>query len=81
MDQTALGAIIGVLVGMILPLLFATFLPNAKFYNWGVSVGKKMSAEGNKIIGKNYEQLENNLTGSMLSFSQGVKDGAAQDNA
>jgi len=68
------------IVGTILPLVFLYLIPNAKFYAWGVSTGKKMSKAGNKIIGKSYEQLENNITGSFLSFAQGVKEGASTDN-
>ena len=80
MDQSLLGGIIGFVVGVILPLLFASFIPNQKFYSWGQIIGRKMSIAGNKYVGVNYEKLENNLTGSALSFSQGVRDGAAEDN-
>lgn len=81
MEQVnVLTMILGFLVGVILPIVFANFIPNEKFYKWGKSVGRKMSAAGNKLVGKSYEQLENNLTGSMLSFSQGIKEGAGEDN-
>lgn len=77
MNETLI-VIIAFVVGTGLPLIFASFLPNSKFYNWGVSVGKKMSAAGRKISG--WEGIENNLTGSFLSFAQGLKEGADEDD-
>ena len=72
-------AILSFVVGVGLPLIFASFLPNQKFHDWGVSIGKKLSAAGGKIPG--YEEIENNLTGSFVSFAQGLQEGADSDDA
>ena len=72
--------IIAFVVGILLPLIFASFVPNTKFHAWGVSIGQKLSAAGNKVAGVSWEKLENNLTGSFISFAQGVEEGADEDD-
>lgn len=73
--------IIGFIVGILLPLIFGSILPNSKFFEWGFKAGKKSSSKGRQILGANWEKIENNLTGSFLSFAQGFKDGADVDDA
>jgi hypothetical protein len=75
-----LAVILGFVAGVILPLLFANFVPNEKFYNWGYKFGKKGSAAGKKFLGENYEKVENNFTGSFIGFAQGLQDGADSDD-
>lgn len=76
-----LTLIIGFVVGVLAPVIFMSFLPNKKFKAWGTVVGKKASLKGSKLIGKeNWEKLENNLTGSVLSFAQGFVEGADLDD-
>jgi hypothetical protein len=71
--------VVGFLVGTLVPFVFMSLLPNSKFHAWGVSTGKKLSAAGTKIVGGNWENLENNLTGSFISFAKGVEEGANED--
>jgi len=78
--STLLTGLISFVVGVLLPMAFATFLPNKLFYGFGFNLGKKMSQEGNKLIGKSYEELENNLTGSVIAFAQGLEEGSNVDN-
>ena len=79
MDFLTNGAIIGVIVTIII-LLFQKYLPNSNFHAWGVKAGKKFSAKGNAYLPGNFETLENNLTGSFLSFAQGFSEGADSDD-
>ena len=72
--------IIAFLAGTIIPLLFISFLPNKKFHDWGVGIGQKLSAAGNKFAGANWESFENNITGSFMSFSKGLEEGADSDD-
>lgn len=73
--------IIGFVVGVLVPVIFMSFLPNTKFKKWGITVGTKASLKGSKLLGKeNWEKLENNLTGSFLSFAQGFAEGADLDD-
>lgn len=72
--------IIAFLVGTLLPLIFASVLPNTTFYKWGFSAGKKLSAKGKSWVGGSWENFENNLTGSFVSFAQGLKEGADSDD-
>ena len=57
------------LIGVILPVIFVKFLPNEKFYKWGEKAGQKLSSKGFEFFGKNWENLENKLTGSFLAFA------------
>ena len=73
--------IIGFVVGMVLPLIFAYFIPNDKFYSWGYALGKKMSAYGSsKLKKEDYEKLENNITSSVVNFAAGFQEGADEDD-
>jgi len=52
-----------------------------KFYQWGYKHGLKLSSYGRKKIGvENWENFENNLTGSFIAYAQGFKDGADSDD-
>ena len=80
MDLT-IWVVVGFIIGVVLPIIFAKWLPNSLFHNWGVKVGRVMSATmRNKITVGNWEGFENKLTGSFLAFAQGVKDGADEDD-
>lgn len=74
-------AVIGIAVGTILPFILATFVPNTWFKNLGVKAGRDLSRAGRKLVGKDaFEKIENNFTGSLLSFAQGVVQGADEDD-
>ena len=73
--------IIAFVVGIIVPLLFTYFLPNAKANEYGKALGAKMSAFGSAKLGKDsYEKLENNITGTFVSFALGFQEGADSDD-
>ena len=72
--------IIAFMVGVMVPLIFTQFLPNEKFYNWGFTLGKSMSRKGKGLVGESWEQAENNFTGSVVAFAQGLKEGADLDD-
>lgn len=66
---------------VLIPLIFTTFLPNQKFYGWGKMYGRKVSRFMNKKLkALNWEAVENNFTGSLVSFAQGIQDGADSDD-
>jgi len=73
--------VVGFIVGMILPLIFAKYLPNEKFYKWGVKHGKYLTKKGREWFGvENWEKVENSITGSAVAYVQGVSDGADSDD-
>lgn len=72
--------IIAFVVGILAPFLFGQLLPNKKFHGWGFALGKKASEKGKALIGDSWDKLENNLTGSFLSFAEGFKEGADSDD-
>jgi len=73
--------ILSFIVGLILPMIFANFLPNEKFYAWGRKVGRKLSSGGRTVVQiQAWEQFENNITGSFLAFANGLRDGADDDD-
>ncbi len=74
------SGVIGVIVGILLPVLFTQFLPNEKFHAWGYKFGKNMSRAAVGYMGENWEKAENNFTGSILAFAQGLKEGADVDD-
>jgi len=74
--------IIAFLIGTLLPFIFASLLPNSKFYNWGYKAGQKLSLFFRDKVGiEAWESMENNITGSFFSYSQGLKDGADSDDS
>lgn len=77
-----IGVILTFVFTVLIPLIFLTFLPNEKLYNWGFKYGSKWSKWMNKKLGRlNWEGIENNITGSVISFAQGIKDGADSDDS
>lgn len=75
-------AVIAFVVGILLPFIFASLLPNSKFYAWGFSAGKKLSGFMQGKVGKDaWEAMENNITGSFFAYAQGLKEGADSDDA
>lgn len=73
----SIGAVLGALIGT----LFLVFLPNAKAYALGQGLGRKLSVAGRKALKtETWEKLENNLTGTIFSAAQGLKDGADEDD-
>ncbi len=80
-DFLQLPMLIGLILGFIIPLLFATFLPNDKVYNFGFKIGQKLSSKGKSVLGSTWEDaVENNLTGTIVAAANGLKDGADSDD-
>lgn len=76
-----LQIILGLVAGTALPLLAAKFIPNSTFKTWGINIGKKLSEQGTKYVGKEtWQKLENTIVGSFVAFSDGLKEGAESDN-
>ena len=72
----------GFFVGSILPFVLASVLPNKWFKTLGVKAGRDLSRMGRRLIGPDsYEKFENTLTGSLVSFAQGVAEGADEDDS
>lgn len=76
-----LGFVLSFLFGTLIPIIFANWLPNSLFYNAGLKLGRRLSAAGRTIAGNDWEQAENNFTGSLAAFVTGVTDGANEDDA
>ena len=73
--------LLAVLGGTLLPMIFAKWVPNEKWHQWGFSAGKKLSEKGVQFFGaKSWEQLENSMLGSFAAFVQGVTEGANEDD-
>ena len=71
------GAVLAALIGT----LFIVFMPNAKAYAFGQKLGRKLSTAGRKALkAKTWEEIENNLTGTVISMFTGIKDGADEDD-
>ncbi|MAF24494.1 hypothetical protein CL634_02820 [bacterium] len=67
--------------GLAIPTVIGFFLPRKKTRGWGVSVGKMLSAFGQKKMGKSaYEKAEGKLQSSINDFIEGVHEGLDADD-
>lgn len=69
-----------IVLGIVISLL-TTWIKKGQFHKWGYSVGVLLDKFGMAKFGKlNWEKFEDVITTAVLSFAQGIKDGADWDD-
>lgn len=75
-------AILAFVFGLLIPQLFLTFLPNSMIQSFGQAWGRKMSKFfRGKVGADNWESIENNFTGGLVTLANAIQTGADSDDA
>lgn len=70
------GTVTTVLIGILISLV-----KKGQFNSWGKIAGRFLSKLGNARLGKTvWEKFEDVITISLVSFTQGLKEGADEDD-